>query len=169
VKLKGGPKVRANATNVFIDMGSVRSINMGYTDGADVYIGDVSSQVYEFLRRPRPCIFLNFHGIDWKGNENYAHWKLGQVINRPEDLAAALERAGDLQPQFVEAQRRAFERSIDPGPEPASLRQARAIMEFAYSQRPESGAALTAATLSAAAPSQLYREPNHRWQPSPAE
>ena len=56
-------------------MGSVRSIDMTYTDQASVYIGDVSSQVYEFLRRPRPCIFLNFDRTAWQGDENFAHWK----------------------------------------------------------------------------------------------
>lgn len=131
VKLKGGPKVRSGAANVSIDRGSVRSINMSYTEEASVYIGDISSQVYEFLRRPRPCIFLNFDGLEWQGNENYAHWKLGQVINHPEDLRGALDRACALQPQFAEAQQAAFNRSMDPSPEPASVRQARAILEFA--------------------------------------
>ena len=131
VKLKGGPKLETEAAHVSIDTGSVRSINMSYTEEANVYIGDVSSQVYEFLRRPRPCIFLNFDGIDWQGNENYAHWHLGQVIDHPEDLEAALGRASEVQPQFEEAQREAFNRAVDPSPEPASQRQARAIFEFA--------------------------------------
>jgi hypothetical protein len=131
VKVKGGPKVRSDAPNVSIDMGSVRSIDMTYTEQASVYIGDISSQVYEFLRRPRPCIFINFDRIAWRDNENYAHWKLGQVIEQPEDLAPALERAEALQPQFEAAQIAATIRSIDPSPEPASERQARAILSFA--------------------------------------
>ena len=55
---------------------------MTYTEAALVYIGDASSQVYEFLRRPRPCIFLNFEQVDWRDRENYSHWHLGQVIER---------------------------------------------------------------------------------------
>jgi hypothetical protein len=131
VKVKGGPKVVSGAPNVLIDMGSVRSIDMTYTEEASVYIGDVSSQVYEFLRRPRPCIFLNFDRIAWRNNENYAHWHLGQVIEHPEDLALALERAQVLQPEFEAAQIAATIRSIDPSPDPASERQARAILSFA--------------------------------------
>ncbi len=131
VKLKGGPKVTSDGPNVSIDMGSVRSIDMTYTEEASVYIGDISSQVYEFLRRPRPCIFLNLDRIEWRGNENYAHWNLGQVIERPEDLGPALDRAKALQPQFEAAQIAATARSIDPSPEPASERQARAILSFA--------------------------------------
>jgi hypothetical protein len=131
VKVKEGPAVSSNAPNVLIDLGSVRSIDMTYTEEASVYIGDVSSQVYEFLRRPRPCIFLNFDRIAWQNNENYAHWHLGQVIEHPEDLAPALERAQALQPTFEAAQIAATIRSIDPSPEPASERQARAILSFA--------------------------------------
>jgi hypothetical protein len=131
VKIKGGPEVRSTAPNVTIDMGSVRSIDMTYSEQASVYIGDISSQVYEFLRRPRPCIFLNFDRIAWQGNDHYAHWNLGQVIERPEDLAPALERARDLQPGFEAAQIAATRRSIDLSPEPASERQAKAILAFA--------------------------------------
>jgi hypothetical protein len=131
VKLRGGPAIQSGSANVLIDRGSNRSIDMTYTERADVYIGDISSQVYEFLRRPRPCIFLNLDRIDWSSNENYAHWRLGQVIERVEDLAPALDRAHQLQPGFEEAQRRMTERSLCPSPEPASERQARAILAFA--------------------------------------
>jgi hypothetical protein len=131
VKLKGGPKVSSTAPNVLIDMGSVRSIDMTYTEVANVYVGDISSQVYEFLRRPRPCIFLNFNRRDWQNDENYTHWRLGQVIDRAEDLHAALDRAFELQPSFEAAQIAATSRSIDVSPEPASERQAKAILEFA--------------------------------------
>lgn len=133
VKLRDGPNIRSEAPNVLIDRGSIRSIDMTYTESADVYVGDISSQVYEFLRRPRPCIFLNLDRIDWASNENYAHWQLGQVIERVEDLGPALGRAHELRPRFEEAQRRMTSRSIDPSPEPASERQARAILAFARS------------------------------------
>jgi hypothetical protein len=135
VKVKGGPKVRSDSANVLIDMGSVRSIDMTYTEQASVYIGDISSQVYEFLRRPRPCIFLNLDAVDWRRNENYAHWRLGQVIERVEELPVALSRAAELQPRFEAAQIAATRRSIDTSPEPASARQARAILEFARRNR----------------------------------
>jgi hypothetical protein len=136
VKLKGGPRVKTNAPNVVIDMGSRRSIDMSYTELASVYIGDISSQVYEFLRSPRPCIFLNLDRIDWQKSENYTHWRLGQVIERIEDLGPALDRAAELQPSFETDQVAATRRSIDTSPEPASERQARAILDFARSTLP---------------------------------
>jgi hypothetical protein len=130
VKLKGGPKVRSDAPNVLVDRGSVRSIDMSYTEAAGVYIGDISSQVYEYVRRPRPCIFLNLDRIDWRGSDNYAHWRMGQVIDDLADLAPALARAAAVQPQFDAVQREMTARSIDPSPVPASERQARAILDF---------------------------------------
>ena len=39
---------------------------MAYTQRADIYLGDVSSQVYEFLLNPRPCVFLNPRRFDWR-------------------------------------------------------------------------------------------------------
>jgi hypothetical protein len=131
VKLRRGPSVSTKASNILIDRGSVRSIDMTYTQAADVYIGDASSQIYEFIRTPRPCIFLNLDRIDWPANPNYAHWHLGQVIESVEKLPAALARANELQPQFEEAQRKMSAASIEQSDVPASERQAQAILEFA--------------------------------------
>jgi hypothetical protein len=131
VKLRRGPFVRSKARNILIDRGSVRSIDLTYTQAADVYIGDASSQVYEFIRTPRPCIFLNLDRVDWRSHPNYAHWHLGQVIDSLDELPDALARAKDLQPQFEEAQRKMSAASIDQSDVPASERQAQAILEFA--------------------------------------
>ena len=131
VKLQRGPDHPASAPNILVDRGSARSIDMTYTQAADVYIGDVSSQVYEFIQRPRPCIFLNFDRIDWRDDPAFAHWSLGQVIEKPGELAPALARAHDLQPRFVQAQQRLRDFSMDRSDQPASERQARAILDFA--------------------------------------
>ena len=92
---------------------------MTYILAADIYLGDVSSQVYEFLLQPRPCIFLNGHGVTWKHDPYYVHWKLGQVVDDLDtQLQPALDRAFDLQPGFVPAQQAAFAYTFrtDPGP-----------------------------------------------------
>ena len=131
VRLRGGPVVASSAPNIIIDRGSVRSIDMTYTQAASVYIGDVSSQVYEFIRTPRPCIFLNLARRDWQDDPAYAHWHFGQVIDDLADLPAALARADEVQPQFEALQRERLAASIDESPVPASERQAQAILEFA--------------------------------------
>lgn len=130
VKTEGGPEIDSAAPNLLIDSGSIASIDMSYTQAASVYIGDASSQVYEFLVRPRPCIFVNAHRVAWQGDERYAHFALGQVIERPEELGLALARAGKLQPRFEPLQQAAMEDSIDDSTVPASRRQADAILDF---------------------------------------
>lgn len=78
---------------VQIDLGSSACNDMTYTLGADLYIGDVSSQVYEFLVKPRPCIFVDAFNADWQDNEDYAMWHFGEVIQPSADPIAAIDRA----------------------------------------------------------------------------
>lgn len=123
------------APHIRVDMGSHHSIDMSYTMSSDVYLGDVSSQVYEFLLHPRPCIFLNLDRLAWCDDPAFAHWHLGQVIEDIAELPAALARAADLQPIFVDAQEAAMHDSIDQFPIPASTRQADIILNFARAPR----------------------------------
>ena len=131
VKLRRGPPIRSSAPNILIDRGSIRSIDMTYTQSAHVYIGDASSQVYEFVRTPRPCIFLNLDRIDWRSNPAYMHWHFGQVIESMEEFPAALSQALAFQPRFEQAQLSSSAASIDETSVPASVRQAQAIFCFA--------------------------------------
>ena len=80
-----------NLPDVHIDTGSLASSDMSYTRLADVYLGDVSSQSYEFISQPRPCIFLNAHGVDWQNDINYLSWQGGAVIEATDDLASRLD------------------------------------------------------------------------------
>lgn len=130
VKAGGNPAVVSDAPNILIDRGSRRSIDMSYTQAADVYVGDASSQVYEFIRTPRPCIFLNLGRADWRSQEKYTHWHFGQVIEDVAELAPALDRATEVQPRYEPLQRAALAYSIDHSPIPASERQADAILAF---------------------------------------
>ena len=119
-----------DAPNILIDLGSSASTDMTYTLAADVYLGDVSSQVYEFIQTPRPCIFLNSHHIDYWDNPNYRHWQAGQVISSPDELGPALREALANPEANGPAQRRLFDESFDITGEPSSERAARAIMRF---------------------------------------
>lgn len=122
--------------NMHIDLGSRASTDMSYTLLADLYLGDASSQVYEFLLRPRPCIFLNSHGIDWQGDPNFAHWQAGEVISSPRELGPALERAKDLhESHYRPIQERLFAESFDLDGRPSSERAAAVIADLASRQR----------------------------------
>jgi len=83
----------ARPGRVIVDLGSPRLLDMSYLRGADVYLGDMSSQLYEFLVEPRPAAFLNAHGVSWRQDQRYAGWHLGEVVERPEDVIAAIDRA----------------------------------------------------------------------------
>lgn len=95
----------AKHKNILIDPGSPRSIDMTYTMAADLYLGDVSSQVAEFLVKPRPCLFLNAHNVDWRTDRNYLSWHLGEVLTDLRDFRHALDRAFTKHIEFLEAQR----------------------------------------------------------------
>ena len=111
--------------HVHLDRGSPASMDMTWTEAADVYLGDVSSQVYEFLRRPRPCVFLNAHGVDWRGRADYAHWRAGPVVDHVDRLEAALDEAVARHADVhAPVQRELFAYSFDLTGRPSSERAA---------------------------------------------
>ncbi|WP_293904386.1 hypothetical protein [Phenylobacterium sp.] len=120
------------APNIHIDLGSRASTTMTYTDRADIYLGDASSQVYEFLLRPRPCLFLNPHRLAWRGDANFAHWQAGRVIETAAELGPALARApAEHATAYRPVQQAMFAASFDLTEEASSVRAARAVARFA--------------------------------------
>jgi anti-sigma factor RsiW len=101
--------------HILVDRGSDRAIDMTYTTLADLYLGDVSSQVYEFLCQPKPCLFLNPHGVTWQEDENYAHWHFGPVVADAHGLIKAVDRAFAEQPRRARLQAEAVGRTFLPG------------------------------------------------------
>jgi hypothetical protein len=87
---KSVPDRFRDCSNILVDTGSPASVDMTYTRAADIYLGDASSQVYEFIHQPKPCIFLNSRQIDWHSDRNYTHWHLGRVIGHVDELEGAL-------------------------------------------------------------------------------
>ena len=134
--------------NIHFDLGSRASTDMSYTMAADIYLGDASSQVYEFLLNPRPCIFLDSHRTDWQGDPNYAHWHAGEVIGDPADLGTALDRAEELhQSRYRAVQEQLFADSFDLDGRPSSERAAEVIAALAV--RRSAGRAQVAAVRAA--------------------
>jgi hypothetical protein len=120
----------AEPGKIIVDLGSPKLTDMSYTTEADIYLGDVSSQVYEYLSTPRPCVFIDTHDTDWKGNPDYLFWTLGEVVSRPRDIMPAIERAADLHPAFAPLQRAAVVESCGADIEGAAERSAEAIVKF---------------------------------------
>lgn len=115
--------------NIRFDPGSTASVDMTYTRAADIYLGDVSSQIYEWIARPRPAVFLNPARVEWTSDPNFAHWHLGRVVDDISALGPAIESAQAEFAGYRAAQEAAFRHTFDQGAEPAALRAARAIVE----------------------------------------
>jgi hypothetical protein len=115
------------APNIHVDVGSEALFDMSYTRAADIYLGDVSSQVYEFLVEPRPCIFLKAHDAQWQGNPNYAMWGFGPVVEDVAHLGEAIARAPFTHAQFVGRQRAMVAETFDRADMLAARRGAAAI------------------------------------------
>lgn len=125
------PRAAIDAPNIYIDLSSPACSDMTYTSAADIYLGDVSSQTYEFLLKPRPCIFMNSHHLDYVDDPNFTHWRAGQVIDDVGDLDAALDDAVRHPDHFTDIQRDLFASHIDLTTERSSARAAVAIETLA--------------------------------------
>lgn len=122
---------RARSTgNVLVDPGSDRSVDMSYAAAAGIYVGDVSSQVYEFLAVPRPCVFLNAHGIAWRDDPSFAHWHLGDVVDDPADLMDAIRAAPARHPLYRDRQEAMAAASLGDTSPGAAARAAEAVIAF---------------------------------------
>ncbi|MCP5145077.1 MAG: hypothetical protein H6978_09735 [Gammaproteobacteria bacterium] len=117
--------------NIHIDTGSPRSSDMSYTLSADIYLGDVSSQVYEFLSWPRPCVFLNAHGARWQSDPNYLVWQTGPVVSDIAGLGAALSLSiNEHATRYQPIQQRLFDDTMSLTDQPSGQRAAAALREY---------------------------------------
>lgn len=119
---------------IIVDLGSERSLDMTYAMAADIYAGDVSSQVYEFLTEPKPCIFLNAHGIDWERDPDFANWALGDVIETPAEAIEAIRHSSERHPLYAGRQRERMAAVVDPS-SGAAARGADAILSYLRRQK----------------------------------
>lgn len=118
-----------DAPHIHVDLGTPAASDMTYARAADIYLGDVSSQLYEFLIEPRPCLFIDSHATAWEHDPNFLHWRAGEVIGGVDRLGEALDRAVARHDDYREAQRTMFRHSFDLTAEPSAERAARALMD----------------------------------------
>ena len=112
-----------------VDLGGPAAIDMTYTRAADIYLGDVSSQVYEFLRTPKPCLFLNATHAAWQGDESFHHWAYGPVLEDVDGLLDTIDAAVLGHGDYLNAQKCGFAESFDLQATPSSVRAAKAIVD----------------------------------------
>lgn len=128
-----GPAYRAER-RIHIDPGSAASSDMSYTNRADIYLGDVSSQVYEFLRTPRPCLFLNSHGVAWQDDPNYLHWRAGPVLADADGLLDKIDAAVASHCDYAPVQQTLIDATFSLSERPSAERAADAIGAFLEGQ-----------------------------------
>ena len=116
--------------NVVIDPASDRLLDTSYSEAADIYVGDVSSQIYEFMIRPRPCVFLNAHRLKWRDDPSFTHWHLGDVIEDPADLMAAIHAAPVRHALYRDRQEAMAQASLGNASPGAAVRAADAVAAF---------------------------------------
>ncbi|WP_411289328.1 glycerophosphotransferase [Phenylobacterium sp.] len=121
----------ADAPNIHIDLGGPAMMDMSYTRLADVYLGDVSSQVYEFLLEPRPCAFLNTHRVAWRGHEDYLCWTYGPVVEHAAHVIDSIDRSrADHTRLYRAPQEAGFAETFDLEGASSSQRAAQAIVRL---------------------------------------
>ena len=126
------PSEFALAENIEVDTGSRALTTMEYLNRADIYLGDASSQVYEFLVEPRPCLFFNAHGLKWEQDPNFAHWRAGKVVSDLGGLERALATANlDHEQGYRAVQDELLRYTFDFSDQPASVRAAEVIAKVA--------------------------------------
>jgi len=121
---------RQRSPEVMVDTGSSAMLDMTYTSQAALYIGDVSSQVYEFLAIPRPCVFLNPRKLPWRDDPYFLYWTLGEVVEDLDDLMPAIARAQERHAAYRPAQENLFQETFGTPLLGGSQRAADAIAEF---------------------------------------
>lgn len=75
------------------DYETFAAVDGSYPHAADIYLGDTSSQLLEFLQRPRPAVFLDPLRRDWRSDPSLDLWQNGPVVTDLAQLPKALERA----------------------------------------------------------------------------
>ena len=114
------------APNIIVDTDGPALFDMTYTRGADGYIGDASSQIYEFLARPRAAFFLDCRtGRD--DDADLLSWQTGPVFHDAASLAKALPRWREIAAEYRAEQERLFAYTIDMTDRPANQRAADVI------------------------------------------
>lgn len=120
-----------NHKNIIIDLESNKLCDMTYIKSADIYLGDVSSQVYEFIGfKPRPCIFLNANRASWQGNQDFRMWKMGDVVENMASFADHLQSAFDRHEVYQSQQQLLRSETFSITSESAGKRGATAIIDI---------------------------------------
>ncbi|RVT93090.1 hypothetical protein [Sphingomonas crocodyli] len=113
------------ASNIIVDVDGQNLFDMSYTRSAHVYIGDVSSQVYEFLHRRGACFFLDAARQTKVGARlPYEFWENGDVCQTIRSLTSLLPEWRERAESYRPTQDRLFGYTMDHNPQLSSVERA---------------------------------------------
>ena len=122
------PKEASSASNILIDVDGARLFDMSYMLAADGYIGDASSQLYEFLARPRPVFLLDPNSaLESQGAENLPFLATGERFDSTARLGSALASWKAIGERYRDQQRQLIAHTFALSDTPPSERAAHAI------------------------------------------
>lgn len=119
----------AEAPHIHVDSESFAMVDGSYTRMADLYLGDTSSQIVEYLARPRPCVLLQSPGMSWRDANEEGYRNCGDVVCDPADIWGAIEAAPARHPRYAEFQTDFAARELGDTSAAAPIRAADAIIE----------------------------------------
>ena len=124
------PAEALGAANILVDVDGPRLFDMTYMTRSTIYLGDMSSQIYEFLQTPRAAIFIDSHdGRVTEPEANHLHWRAGPVASTIDDVVAQLGDWQAVADRYRAAQRQLFAQTFDISAVPATVRAARALVD----------------------------------------
>ena len=126
----------ADLPHVHVDLDSFATVDGSYTAAADLYLGDTSSQLIEFLARPRPAVFLNAHGHAWADDPAYTMWRAGEVVDDLADLLPALARAPARHAEYAAIQHDLATAALGDASGAGGARAAAAVLRVLANHRP---------------------------------
>lgn len=125
------PAEALGADNILIDTDSPRLFDMSYMLAADAYIGDVSSQMYEFLARRRAAFYLDCRSSpDANDADWHMFWKSGPRVSSVEELVQLLPRWQEIAAKYRPAQDELLDYTFNITDQPASSRTAQVIADL---------------------------------------
>lgn len=109
------------------DSGSFAMVDGSYTRMADVYLGDSSSQIIEFLANPRPCVIADSPSMTWPPGD---YQKCGDVVLTVDDIWPAIMAASERHSAYRDFQHGLATKALGNAGAEAAVRSARAILDL---------------------------------------
>lgn len=130
------PVEALDAANILVDVDGPRLFDMSYMLGSDGYIGDASSQLYEFLIHPRTVLLLDpNNALRNEGEDTLPFLRMGPVANSVENITTLIEQSEEIGERYRRDQQELIAQTFALSDTPPSQRSANAIAQAIAARR----------------------------------